>query len=140
MKIYFGGSIAGGRKYLATYQKMVGYIRELGHIVLTEHIIHPQVLDMEKRFTPSEIYTRDIEWIEECDCMIAEVSNPSLGVGYEICYALRIHKPVLCLYEKGVFLTRMLVGNTSEGLVVKDYESEGGWKETAKQFIQKLTA
>jgi hypothetical protein len=138
MKIYFSGSIAGGRKYLTTYQKMVGCIRELGHTVLTEHIIHPRVLDLEKRYIPREIYTRDIQWIEECDCMIAEVSNPSLGVGYEICYALRINKPVLCLYEKGIFLTRMLVGNTSKGLAVKEYDAEERWKDWITRFLQML--
>jgi len=135
MKIYFGGSIAGGRKYLEIYQKIVAYLKSEGHRVLTEHVVQPDVLELETKFTPKQLYTRDIEWIKECDCLIAEVSNPSLGVGYEICYALRIDKPVLCLYRKGIFLTRMLLGNTSDGLVVRKYEKDTDWKEIIDSFL-----
>ena len=41
-----------------------------------------------------EIYRRDIQWISECDMVIAEVTNPSLGVGYEMAYAESINKTV----------------------------------------------
>jgi nucleoside 2-deoxyribosyltransferase len=135
MKIYFSGSIAGGRNDLETYQKIVAYLKSKEHRVLTEHVVQLDVLELEKKLTPGQIYTRDIEWIKECDCVTAEVSNPSLGVGYEICYALRIDKPVLCLYRKGIFLTRMLLGNTSDGLVVREYEKDSEWKEIIDSFL-----
>jgi nucleoside 2-deoxyribosyltransferase len=135
MKIYFGGSSAGGRKYLETYQKIVSNLKSTGHQVLTKHVVQPDVLELEKKFTPEQIYTRDIQWINQCDCLIAEVSNPSLGVGYEICCALRINKPVLCLYRKGIFLTRMLIGNTSEGLLVKEYETDSEWETIIEPFL-----
>ncbi|MCK5476438.1 MAG: NUDIX domain-containing protein, partial [Candidatus Aenigmarchaeota archaeon] len=35
-----------------------------------------------------------------CDYMIAEITNPSLGVGGEIADASILGKPVLCLYKK----------------------------------------
>jgi nucleoside 2-deoxyribosyltransferase len=135
MKIYFCGSISGGRRYLETYGRMVEHLKAEGHRVLTEHVANPNVLDLESEFTPEQIYNRDIEWLKECDCVVAEVSNPSLGVGYEICYALCMYTPVLCIYEKGVFLTRMLVGNNSEGLLVKEYESEADWKKIMDLFF-----
>lgn len=135
MKIYFCGSISGGRKYLETYKRIVDHLKAEGHCVLTEHVARPDVLDFEKEFTAEQIYSRDIEWLDECDCVIAEVSNPSLGVGYEISYALHQYTPVLCIYEKGVFLTRMLVGNNSEGLLVKEYESEADWKKIMDLFF-----
>lgn len=138
LKIYFGGSIAGGRRYLDTYQKIVAYLKADGHRVLTEHVVRPDVLTWEEDFTAEQIYTRDIQWLKECDCLIAEVSNPSLGVGYEICYALRIKKPVLCLYRKGIFLTRMLTGNRSEGLRVVEYETDSEWEEAIKDFNRGL--
>ncbi len=84
------------------YQQIAAYLKSKGHQVLTEHVVQPDVLELEKNFTAEQIYSRDIEWLRACDCVIAEVSNPSLGVGYEICYALRIDKPVLCLYQNGV--------------------------------------
>ncbi len=36
-----------------------------------------------------------------CDCVIAETSHPSVGVGYEISLALQRRKPVLILYTDG---------------------------------------
>ncbi len=135
MDIYFCGSISGGRNYVDTYQDIVEYLKSLGHRVLTEHVAHPKVLELENKFTDEYIYHRDIKMLEECQCVIAEVSTPSLGVGYEICYALSKKKPTLCLYLEGVFLTRMLIGNTSEGLVIKEYESSDDWAEIIDEFL-----
>ncbi|HBY89482.1 MAG TPA: hypothetical protein DEO37_03460 [Aerococcaceae bacterium] len=36
---------------------------------------------------------------EECDVMVAETTNPSLGVGYELAYAEHIGKPVIILHR-----------------------------------------
>lgn len=135
MKIYFGGSIAGGRKYAEIYQRIAAYLKSKGHQILTGHVVQPDVLELEKEFTPEQIYSRDIEWLWACDCVIAEVTNPSLGVGYEICYALRIDKPVLCLYQEGIFLTRILLGNTSETLLVKGYENDTDWQKIIDLFF-----
>jgi hypothetical protein len=54
--------------------------------------------------------------------MVAEVSTPSLGVGYEVCTALHWQKPALCLCETGVFLTAMPNGNDSPWLRVLRYQ------------------
>ena len=139
MNIYFGGSIAGGRDFLETYRFIVEYLKSRDHHVLTEHVAHPNVLELEKDLTAEEIYTRDIEWLTSADCLIAEVSHPSLGVGYEICYALRLEKPVLCLYHKDVFLTRMLTGNTSKYIQVKEYESEEDIQTILIEFLQRYS-
>ena len=135
MKIYFGGSIAGGRQYLETYQKIVSYLKSAGHHVLTEHVVQPDVLELENKFTPEQIYTRDIQWLNQSRCLIAEVSIPSLGVGYEICHALRTNKPVLCLYRQGIFLTRILTGNTSKDLLIKEYETDAEWEKIVESFL-----
>jgi 2'-deoxynucleoside 5'-phosphate N-hydrolase len=135
MRIYFAASIAGGRHYLETYQKMVAYIQRLGHSVLTEHIVAPDVWHMESGLTPEQIYTRDTQWLSSADCVVAEVSNPSLGVGYEICYALNMRKPLLCLYHAEVLLSRMILGNTRPGILVKSYESDQAWEQLLHTFL-----
>jgi nucleoside 2-deoxyribosyltransferase len=135
LTIYFSGSIAGGRAYLDTYEKIVAYLKKLGHRVPSEHIIHPDVLKRENVFSPEDIYTRDVEWIKESDVVIAEVSNPSLGVGYEISYALRLKKPVLCLFKKGLFISRMITGNTSPGINVIEYTTAEDWKNSITEFL-----
>jgi hypothetical protein len=41
-----------------------------------------------------------MQWIEEADVLVAEVSMPSTGVGYEIATArYRRDIPVICLYR-----------------------------------------
>ena len=135
MNVYFSASIAGGRKYLQTYQQMVEHIKKLGHYIPSEHIVLPDVLKYKKEHSAEDIYTRDIEWVKESDAMVAEVSNPSLGVGYEICYALRLKKPVLCLYQKGLFISRMITGNTSTGMSVVEYSHPEEWQQSIKEFL-----
>ncbi len=135
MKIYFAASIAGGRKFLPVYERMVAYLKASGHTVLTEHIIAPDVLDQENHFTAEQVYRRDVEWLQESRAMIAEISNPSLGVGYEICYALDFNKPVLALYQRGLFISRMMTGNDRPGLQVAEYGDESEWCALMDQFL-----
>ena len=136
MNIYFCGSISGGRNYLETYQEIVNYVKQKGHHVLTEHVVQADVLELENQLTDQQVYTRDINWLEQCDCVIAEVSNPSLGVGYEISYSLGLNKPVLCLYLEGIFLSRMLTGNKSPGFCIKDYETDSDWQKAIDEFFE----
>ena len=78
---------------------------------------------MSHRYRPREVYRRDIGWIEQSDAMVAEVSTPSLGVGYEVGYALHIAQPVLCLYRRGLFVSKMITGNPAPTLVVATYQN-----------------
>jgi hypothetical protein len=138
MVIYFCGSIAGGRTYLGTYTKIVRYLQSLGHSVPTEHIIDPNVLDAEKKRTPAQIYQRDIEWLTASDAVIAEISNPSLGVGYEIGYALIIGKSVLALHLSGLFISCMITGNRDPNLKVVEYSSDDEWKAAVTRFCSTI--
>lgn len=139
MNVYFGGSIAGGRGDVEIYRRIVAYLKAKGHRVLSEHVAHMDVLDQEKELSAEEIYTRDIQWLTQADCVISEVSTPSLGVGYEICYALRLGKPVLCIYRKDIFLTRMLLGNRAENITVDPYASDEEWQQSIDEFLQPAT-
>ena len=75
-------------------------------------------------FPPEEVYERDTSWIEACDALIAEVSTPSHGVGYEIGYALSKGKPVLCCYRRGRRVSKMISGNPDLNLQTRDYSSQ----------------
>uniref|UniRef100_A0A8C2Y0N5 2'-deoxynucleoside 5'-phosphate N-hydrolase 1 n=1 Tax=Capra hircus TaxID=9925 RepID=A0A8C2Y0N5_CAPHI len=45
------------------------------------------------------IHDRDLAWLQQADVVVAEVTQPSLGVGYELGWAVALHKPVLCLFH-----------------------------------------
>ncbi len=124
MDIYFAGSIAGGRSLLGTYRRVIDWLKAKGHRVLTEHVGDPEVLGKEKLIGEKGVYERDVELLRKSDVLIAEVTTPSLGVGYEVCYALQLGKPVLCVYRAGTFVSRMITGNTSPNIVVRAYADE----------------
>ena len=121
MNIYFSCSLTGGRSDEAVYAAIVAHLLGRGHDVPTAHLADPKVMDLEKIVEPAEIYARDTAWIEACDAVIAEVSTPSHGVGYEIAYALGLGKPVLCCFRRGARVSKMITGNDSPGLELLEY-------------------
>jgi nucleoside 2-deoxyribosyltransferase len=84
--------------------------------VLTEHVGSESLQDLgENKLTDIEIYQRDMEWLESADAVIAEVTTPSLGVGYELGVAEKRNKPILCLFDQRnqeQCLSAMLSGNS----------------------------
>ena len=124
MKIYFSGSISGGREHEAIYQHLVARLQAQGQQVLSAHVADPVALEAEKDRPPREVFERDSNWVKDCEAMIAEVSTPSLGVGYECGLAVQLGKPVLCVYRSGVRLSKMITGNPAPNLTVAAYSSQ----------------
>jgi nucleoside 2-deoxyribosyltransferase len=123
MKVYFSCSLTGGRNDEVIYGTLVDHLQAAGHEVLTAHLARPEVMRAERVVDPGEVYHRDISWIEQCQVLVAEVSTPSHGVGYEIAYALERGKPVLCCFRRDVRVSKMITGNDSPTLRVGTYTS-----------------
>jgi len=120
MKIYFAASIRGGRDDEDLYRALIIELARFG-TVLTEHIAHPR--DVEWGMTDREIYERDMGWLREADVVVAEVTTPSLGVGYELARAQQLGKRILCLFRpsSGRSLSAMISG--AEELDVVEYDN-----------------
>lgn len=140
MNIYFSCSLTGGRDDEKVYGLIVDHLISRGYEVPTEHLAQPEVMELEKIVDANEVYQRDIKWIDECDGVIAEVSTPSHGVGYEIAYALGQGKPVLCCYMQGVTVSKMILGNDSPDLTLGEYETHSQVLEIINSFIQDLVS
>jgi len=138
MDVYFGCSITGGRNEESTYQLIVKTLLEDGHQVPTAHLSRSDVMDLENVVNPVEVYTRDIQWIDNCQAMIAEVSTPSHGVGYEIAFALSIRKPVLCLHRSGIHVSKMITGNKNPNLQVMEYLSPDELPALMRDFLAQI--
>lgn len=98
-KVYFAGSIRGGRQDAELYRRMIQHIKK-SHIVLTEHVGDlslSKTEGLENREVA--IYEQDTAWLRESDLVIAECTTPSLGVGYEMAYAERFGKRVHIFYD-----------------------------------------
>jgi nucleoside 2-deoxyribosyltransferase len=137
MEIYFGCSITGGRDQEKEYQQIVKLLIDSGHQVPTAHLSKSDVIHLEKIVDPVEVFTRDIQWIDNCQALVAEVSTPSHGVGYEISYALSSKKPVLCLHKSGIFVSKMITGNTNPLLQVTEYSSSEELPAILDEFLEK---
>ena len=138
MNIYFSCSITGGRDDQAIYAAIVNSLLADGHEVPTAHLSSPDILALEAVVEPNEVYQRDVEWVTDCDALIAEVSTPSHGVGYEIALALTLGKPVLCLYRNGKRVSKMITGNDHPGLQQASYENESGVVTLVCDFLHNL--
>lgn len=135
MNIYFACSITGGRAFESVYQEFTRALLADGHEVPTAHLAESNVMALEKVIDPREVYNRDVAWIRHCDALIAEVSVPSHGVGYEVGFALDQGKPVLCLAQEGVAVSKMLTGNPHPGLQVKIYHDASEGVTVIRKFL-----
>ena len=117
MNIYFAGSIKGGRDDRAIYSEIIQELKTYG-TVLTEHVGFDSITDKgETQISQEEVFIRDLEMLNKADVIVAEVTQKSLGVGYEIGRAEAMDKPILALYRgQKSELSAMIAGNGSISL------------------------
>lgn len=135
MKFYFCGSIRGGRQLAADYHEIINMLKRHGQ-VLTEHLGSDQQIESRDRILSDvQIHDRDMNWVRESDLVVAEVSIPSLGVGYEIGRAIELGKPVLCLVRSDAEATLSAMIAGSEGLTPLTYERLSDLPDRIGAFI-----
>lgn len=122
MKIYFAGSITGGREDQGLYLEIIKLLSSFGE-VLTEHIGDSVVTEKGEKLDAESIFSRDVGWLEQADVVVAEVTVTSMGVGYELGIAEKLGKKVLCLYrpnpEKRI--SAMVLGN--KHFIIQQYQT-----------------
>jgi nucleoside 2-deoxyribosyltransferase len=124
MKIYFGFTVAGDRSTIETARGVVRVLEDLGHEVLTRHLVSDNAWEADRLISAQDVYRRDMAWLELCDIFIAEVSGSSFGLGFETGYLLgATNKQVILLYrrelEKNVSL--LISGNTHPNCTLAPY-------------------
>lgn len=74
--------------------------------------------------------------MREADVIVAEVTQPSLGVGYELGQAEALGKPILCLYrqQEGKRLSAMISGNPYPTIAI--YQTLEEAKEACEFFLK----
>ena len=124
MKVYFAGSIRGGEPDKAWFQQLIQYIKQYGQ-VMTEHSFDFSYEDEIKK-DDEWIYTTDMGWLRESDALIAEITAPSFGVGYEIAKAEAWGIPILMLYKETLARkpSAMLNGNKNLPMIVYNDRDE----------------
>jgi nucleoside 2-deoxyribosyltransferase len=140
MKIFFAGSIRGGRQLIPIYHYIIRFLKNHNYTILSEHVASEALEKLEEKMSEQEIYEKDVTWIEESDCVIAEITVPSIGVGYEICHALKHRKPVLCVYQEGAKASAMVLGNTSGYIISKSYSDINKLEEIMLVFLISISS
>ncbi len=140
MKIYFAGAIRAGRNDAAVYAALIKFLKSFGE-VLTEHVGNTDLTQAgddgpDDRY----IHDRDMAWLSSSDLVVAEVTIPSLGVGYELGWATALKKPVLCLRRNmpGHPLSAMIAG--SLGIRNVEYSTMEEAETIIEEFIRKKAA
>ena len=137
MIVYCAAPIKGDQKFHNYCLDIIKQVSSLGHTALSE-------LNSEFKpaipLTDSEIFSRDIKWIDKREIVIAEVSGPSLGVGFEIAYSIYKKKiNVLALVNsEAVDVSAMVTGCHSELLTIKKYADTEDLKKSVSVFIKKF--
>lgn len=151
--VYFAGAIRGDRVMAENIKEIIGYIKELGFPVLTEHVgtddpiatFAEKIGKTKETLTAEDIESQDISWLDSATHVIAEISGASTGTGREIEYARakgelgKTPARVWCLYrvDREFYASPMIRGMTNDrysNVRIKPYKDI----EEAKTIIQEF--
>jgi len=141
LTLYFAGAISGGRGDVALYRQIITALESDGHHVLAGAVAAEHVTSSGEALDSCAIFDRDLGWIAAADMVVAEVSMPSTGVGYEIATArYRYGIPVICLYRPAhtARCTAMVSGD--RGIELIEYSDVADLLPRLSAAIEKYTA
>lgn len=124
LSVYFTAPTSFDGVLQSYYKRILEAIKKFGSEVLSgDQVVSKKLLKDDKKLTKEEIFNREKKLIDQADCIVAEVSRPSLGVGSEINYALSLRKPVLALVLEGYedTISPIIAGNPSDNLYIVHY-------------------
>ncbi|GAG71260.1 unnamed protein product [marine sediment metagenome] len=102
-------SPAKKKKYFDFYEQIAKICQRQGwHTFLPHRIMDP---DAYPELTAREVYEAEIRDIRRADIIIAYVGEPAIGVGTELEVARSQNSVAILLYEKGVRVSKIVLGN-----------------------------
>lgn len=116
MKVYLSVPMVRNRSYDRA-KVIADVIRSTGH-----ELVSPWVLGNIEPANPKDVnvFFRDLNGVEHCDILIADVSEPSTGVGMEIMAAYMAKKRIILCARKGSIISRMLLHMDRKELIEFD--------------------
>jgi hypothetical protein len=129
MKIYLACTVRGDRGGVAAGRAICERLVSAGHEVLTTHLLADDVDAAESKLTEGDVFRRDLEWLSQCDVLVAEASGSSYGVGFEVGYVLgraaQTGQRVILLYDRARrgAISRLITGNCDAACTTFEYGS-----------------
>jgi 2'-deoxynucleoside 5'-phosphate N-hydrolase len=118
MKVYLSVPMIANRA-LPRAQLMAKAIEDSGHVVTSPWVLGP-IEGSDGRSV--DVFQRDKDATEGSDVLVADVTDPSIGVGMEIMAAYKAKRRIIIVAKKGKVTSRMLTHMDRKELV--EYESD----------------
>lgn len=139
MKVYFNATITSDPNLRGMYKNIRDILTKEGHQILEygpDAYNNPEELAQRSDDEIKDSYNQLNKYLKSCDVLIAEISQPSSGLGYEISQAVTLKKPVLILkYDKAQFEPLSTIqGSKSNFIKYKTY-NERTLEGLVKSFL-----
>ena len=116
MKVYLSVPMVTNRA-LKRAELMAKTIEQAGHEVTSRWVLGE--MDQQSP-TVIDVFQRDKKGAENCDILVADVSQPSIGVGMEIMAAYDANRRIILVQKRGSVASRMLLHMDRKELVEFD--------------------
>jgi len=128
MKICFVASIKGKESHENDYRKIVGFLKTTGDTIMSDHVMEFTQSKLDSLTEKEKIvFNKSVfNLIKKSDIVVAEISYPSMSVGYLISLSLNLSKPTIVLYsgnDNGSNLLSTI--EETDKLFIGKYSSEG---------------
>ncbi|MEM7823489.1 MAG: nucleoside 2-deoxyribosyltransferase [Candidatus Aenigmatarchaeota archaeon] len=139
-KVFLSLPICFGLLKNKYYENLAKVLRELNLFILNKDITsRDKLIEVEKKLkiTSKKAFKININLIKKADIVLADVSYPSTGVGFEICFALLNNKRVICFsnIKKLKNVSIMITGNTLPNFTFFTYVNFIDLKNTIKEIL-----
>jgi nucleoside 2-deoxyribosyltransferase len=147
--VYVAGSLRHSPKeWWVIYEKISEVAKKTGLKTYVPHIDGIKILKQDvddlqdsglDSLMRSKAYKLNFEKIKDSKILIAEITKPSTGTGIEIGFALQMNKPIICLAQKDVDITSMVLGPVHLGLIkLIRYENEKDCLEKLERTLKEM--
>jgi hypothetical protein len=131
MKVYLSVPMVANRA-LPRARLMAKAIEDSGNVVTSPWVLG----QLEASASRVNVFERDRIGSEGCDVLIADVTEPSIGVGMEIMAAYKAGRKILLVAKKGRMTSRML--QHMDGKETLEYEHESEVYQGLRQLLEKM--
>jgi nucleoside 2-deoxyribosyltransferase len=141
LTIYLACTVRGDRAAVGALRAVADSLERQGHTVLTRHLLADDVETAESALTERDVFQRDMQWLHAADCLIAEASGSSFGVGFEVGYVLgrseQSGQRVLLLYDaaRKARLSRLISGNAHPHCTTCEYGDPADLLRAVESFV-----
>lgn len=103
MNIYFSGSMTNSQEKMDDYKELINFLENYGNVL--NKFVGEKIINYEDEF----VYERDTNNLRKTDILIADITIPSTGVGFELGYAEFLNIKTILIYDKNKLKPSSLV-------------------------------